>query len=65
MNKNEDLILSLEAVLFGCEKFLEDKNICVFVKGGRNKRIRKCISFDEAKTNVIDLMEKLKSEAEQ
>lgn len=65
MSKNEDLILSLKAVLFGCEKFMEDKNTCVFVRGGRGKLRRECISFEEAKTNVNDLIEKLKSEEEE
>lgn len=64
MSKNEDLIISLEAVLFCCEKFLEDENTCVFVRGGRGKNRRECISLDEAKTNVEDLIEKLKNEAE-
>lgn len=64
MSKNEDLIMSLKAILFGCEKFLEDKNTCVFVSGGCNNTKRECISFDEAKTHVNDLIEKLKNEAE-
>lgn len=60
MSKNDELILSLEAVLYGCCLFLrktvEEK--AYYSSDGM-------IKYEDALSNVIDLMEKLKSEVEE
>lgn len=61
MGKNDELILSLKAVLYGCAKYHDNTGGGLFFTSGCNLK-KKSIVYDDAMANVIDLIEKLKSE---
>lgn len=61
MGKNDELILSLEAVLYGCCRFLQIERGDVRAYYSEDSMIH----YDNALSNVIDLMEKLKSKEDE
>lgn len=59
MSKNEDLILSLRAVLYACGLYMERHELKRYVSFDGS------INYDDAISNVIDLIMELESEVEE